>query len=93
VVDTGSTGTPLAALLDDVRAAAAFRYDAKDPLGNRMDTAKVIEHLGGAVVLDAFSRRIVGWSMADHLRTELVLDRAGHGDRPAGARPRAGASP
>ena len=27
-----------------------------------------------AVVLDAFSRRIVGWSMADHLRTSLVLD-------------------
>ncbi len=27
-----------------------------------------------AVVLDAWSRRIVGWSMANHLRTELVLD-------------------
>ena len=27
-----------------------------------------------AVVLDAFSRRIVGWAMANHLRTELVLD-------------------
>jgi putative transposase len=27
-----------------------------------------------AVVLDGFSRRIVGWSMAEHLRTELVLD-------------------
>jgi putative transposase len=27
-----------------------------------------------AVVLDAFSRRVVGWSMADHLRTDLVLD-------------------
>jgi putative transposase len=27
-----------------------------------------------AVVLDAYSRRIVGWAMADHLRTELVLD-------------------
>jgi putative transposase len=27
-----------------------------------------------AVVLDCFSRRIVGWSMANHLRTELVLD-------------------
>jgi putative transposase len=27
-----------------------------------------------AVVLDAFSRRIVGWSMASHLRTSLVLD-------------------
>lgn len=26
-----------------------------------------------AVVLDAFSRRIVGWAMAGHLRTELVL--------------------
>lgn len=27
-----------------------------------------------AVVLDAFSRRIVGWSMASHLRTQLVLN-------------------
>lgn len=27
-----------------------------------------------AAVLDAFSRRVVGWSMADHLRTDLVLD-------------------
>ena len=27
-----------------------------------------------AVVLDVFSRRIVGWAMADHLRTKLVLD-------------------
>jgi len=26
------------------------------------------------VVLDAFSRRIVGWAMATHLRTELVLE-------------------
>jgi putative transposase len=27
-----------------------------------------------AVVLDAFSRRVVGWAMAGHLRTALVLD-------------------
>ncbi len=27
-----------------------------------------------AVVMDAWSRRIVGWSMANHLRTELVMD-------------------
>jgi putative transposase len=27
-----------------------------------------------AVVVDAWSRRVVGWSMANHLRTELVLD-------------------
>ena len=26
-----------------------------------------------AVILDVFSRRVVGWSMADHLRAELVL--------------------
>jgi putative transposase len=27
-----------------------------------------------AVVVDVFSRRVVGWAMADHLRTELVID-------------------
>ncbi len=27
-----------------------------------------------AVGLDTFSRRVVGWAMAEHLRTELVLD-------------------
>jgi len=27
-----------------------------------------------AVVIDLFSRRVVGWSMTDHLRTELVLN-------------------
>jgi len=27
-----------------------------------------------AVVIDAWSRRVVGWAMATHLRTQLVLD-------------------
>ena len=27
-----------------------------------------------AVIIDLFARRVVGWSMADHMRTELVLD-------------------
>jgi putative transposase len=27
-----------------------------------------------AVVMDVFSRRIVGWSMANHMRKELVVD-------------------
>lgn len=27
-----------------------------------------------AIVLDVFSRRIVGWAMATHLQTALVLD-------------------
>lgn len=26
-----------------------------------------------AVILDVFSRRVVGWAMAEHLRTELVV--------------------
>ena len=40
-----------------------------------------------AVVLDAWSRRVVGWAMARHLRTELVLDAldmAVHQRRPHG---------
>ncbi|MDP8939024.1 MAG: DDE-type integrase/transposase/recombinase, partial [Actinomycetota bacterium] len=27
-----------------------------------------------AFILDVYSRRVVGWSMATHLRTELVVD-------------------
>ena len=27
-----------------------------------------------AVVVDAWSRRVIGWSMATHLRAELVLE-------------------
>ncbi len=27
-----------------------------------------------AVIIDLFSRRVVGWAMAEHMRTELVLD-------------------
>ena len=30
-----------------------------------------------AVVLDAWSRKVVGWSMVNHLRTALVLDALG----------------
>ena len=40
-----------------------------------------------AVVLDAFSRKVVGWAMAKHLRTELVLsalDMAAQQRRPEG---------
>lgn len=31
-------------------------------------------HLYLAVVVDAYSRNVVGWEMADHLRSELVLE-------------------
>jgi len=30
-----------------------------------------------AAVMDAFSRLVIGWSMADHIRTELVTDALG----------------
>jgi putative transposase len=33
-----------------------------------------VDFLFLAVVLDAYSRRIVGWAMATHLKTDLVLD-------------------
>jgi hypothetical protein len=44
---TSSPTTRLAGLLSGVRAATAFRYDARDSLGNRMDTAKVIASPAG----------------------------------------------
>jgi hypothetical protein len=33
--------------------------------------------LSCAAVMDAYSRRIIGWSIAHHMRTELVLDSLG----------------
>lgn len=30
--------------------------------------------VNSACVIDVFSRRCVGWSIADHIRTELVVD-------------------
>jgi hypothetical protein len=39
--------TRLAGLIGDVRAASAFRYDAHDSAGNRMDTAKIIPSPAG----------------------------------------------
>lgn len=54
------------------------RFTVSEP--NRLWVADITQHPTGAgwlylaVVLDAFSRRVVGWAMADHLRTELVVD-------------------
>ena len=44
------------------------------PRGGRLYVPTLAGFLYLAIVLDVFSRRIVGWSMARHLRTELVLD-------------------
>jgi putative transposase len=52
-----------------------------DPVeADRLWVMDVTEHPTGegkvylAVVLDAFSRRVVGWSIADHMRSDLVVD-------------------
>jgi len=54
------------------------RFDPDGP--DRLWVMDVTEHptdegkLYCGVVLDAWSRRIVGWSIADHMRSELVVD-------------------
>jgi putative transposase len=50
---------------------------------DRLWLTDITEHPTGegklycAAVMDAYSRRIVGWSIAPHIRTELVLDALG----------------
>jgi len=54
------------------------QFDPDQP--NRLWVMDITEHptdtgnLYCAVVLDAYSRRVVGWSIADHIRSELVVD-------------------
>ena len=54
------------------------RFTASAP--DRLYVADITQHRTAqgwfylAVVLDVFSRRVVGWAMADHLRAELVVD-------------------
>ena len=54
------------------------RFEADEP--NRLWVADItyVPTLAGflylAIVLDVFSRRVVGWAMAAHLRTALVID-------------------
>jgi hypothetical protein len=51
----------LAGLLGDVRAATAFRYDARDSLGNRMDTAKVIVSPAGGYLAVTTAAKPATW--------------------------------
>lgn len=56
-----------------------FTVDGPD----RLWLTDITEHPTGegkvycAAVMDAYSRRIIGWSIAHHIRTELVLDALG----------------
>ena len=66
---------PAAEVNDDL---VGRRFDPAEP--DRLWVMDVTEHPTAegkvylAVVLDAFSRRVVGWSIADHVRAELVVD-------------------
>ena len=66
---------PKAALSDDL-VNRQFTVDRPDALW----VGDVTEHPTAegkvylATVIDAFSRRVVGWSIADHLRAEIVVD-------------------
>ena len=74
-----STGTtrrdPQATASDDL---VNRRFRAEGP--DRLWVADITEHPAAdgkvyvAAVVDAWSRRVVGWSIADHLRSELVVD-------------------
>jgi putative transposase len=68
-------GRPAPAVHDDL-VHRRFVADAPD----RLWLTDITEHptregkVYCAAVLDVYSRRIVGWSIADHLRSELVVD-------------------
>ena len=75
------------------KAPDLVKRDFTAPVRDRLwvaDITYVPTHAGFlylSVVIDAFSRRVVGWSMANHLRSELVedaLDMALGQRRPAG---------
>jgi transposase InsO family protein len=68
-------GRPAPAVHDDL-VQRRFVADAPD----RLWLTDITEHptregkVYCAAVLDVFGRRVVGWSIADHLRSELVVD-------------------
>jgi hypothetical protein len=59
---------------------------------NRLWVTDITEHptMEGkvycAAVMDAYSRLIVGWSLAEHMRTELVTDALARGHHPSSTR-------
>jgi hypothetical protein len=59
----------LALLLGDVRNAAAYRYGARDSLGNRMDTAKVIQSPQAGYLAVYHSGDVCHLAVSDDLMT------------------------
>jgi len=65
---------------DDPRADDLVHRQFRPTAPDRLWVQDITQHRTGegwvylAVVIDAWSRRVVGWSIADHLRAELVAD-------------------
>jgi len=74
--NTGCTRSRLGDPRSDDLVKRQFRPNEPD----RLWVQDITQHRTGegwvylAVVIDAWSRRVVGWSIADHLRAELVVD-------------------
>lgn len=72
----GCTRRDQSAIPNDDLVGRNFSADGPD----RLWVMDVTEHptdegkLYCAIVLDVFSRRVIGWSIADHIRSELVVD-------------------
>jgi putative transposase len=72
-------GPPTGAVTEDDLVGRQFAVQGPD----RLWLTDITEHptndgkLYCCAVMDAYSRRIIGWSIADHMRTELVLDALG----------------
>jgi transposase InsO family protein len=64
---------PSAVSADDL-VNRRFTVTAPDRLWVSDTTERDRHRVYLAVVIDAWSRRVVGWSIADHLRSELVVD-------------------
>jgi hypothetical protein len=70
--------TRLAGLVGDVRGASAFRYDAHDSVGNRMDTAKVIASPAGGYLAVYHSDEVCHLATSTDLMTwthRAVIDK------------------
>jgi transposase InsO family protein len=73
-----TVGDPFTVLPDLVQRAFTPTHPDQLWVGEITDIRAWGGWLYLATVLDCFSRRVVGWAMADHLRTELPLRGPGH---------------
>jgi putative transposase len=68
------TATPASDLVERAFAPAQIGASDRVWLADITYVATAEGWLYLAAILDGFSRRVVGWAMADHLRAELVID-------------------